>query len=274
MRIAHERRRHVGGDLANQLEALLLRPHGERLQRVGDKIGERKRRRLELQPVRLDFREIEDVVEHRQQRLRRVTDGRELVALIRREIAVQNELRHADDAVHRRQDLVAHVGEEFALGAARLHRPIARPDELLVDAPQLRGARVDGAFEVQLLQLQLPIAPVDLVHHLVDAGDQLPQLIVARRVPAKVIAVLVGHRTRESGQILDRPRDHPLEPHRQREGDPERREQDDGQNARERDRTRPCPIGVRGHPQRGDRGAAIHHGMRDTKRAREQRQGD
>jgi hypothetical protein len=40
------------------------------------------------------------------------------VALLGRQLGVEHQLRHADDAVHRRADLVAHVREELALGAA------------------------------------------------------------------------------------------------------------------------------------------------------------
>ena len=38
----------------------------------------------------------------------------EVVALLRREPGLQREIGHADDGVHRRADLVAHVGEELA----------------------------------------------------------------------------------------------------------------------------------------------------------------
>jgi hypothetical protein len=38
---------------------------------------------------------------------------------IRLEVGVERQLRHADDAVHRRPDFVRHVGEELAFRAAR-----------------------------------------------------------------------------------------------------------------------------------------------------------
>ena len=40
----------------------------------------------------------------------------EVLALAGIELGIQHELGHADHAVHRRANLVAHVGEEFALG--------------------------------------------------------------------------------------------------------------------------------------------------------------
>ena len=39
------------------------------------------------------------------------------VALLGGEVGVERQVGHADDAVHRRANLVAHVGEELALGA-------------------------------------------------------------------------------------------------------------------------------------------------------------
>ena len=39
-----------------------------------------------------------------------------VLALLRAQVGEQEQLGHADDAVHRRADLVAHVGEELALG--------------------------------------------------------------------------------------------------------------------------------------------------------------
>ena len=76
--------------------------------------------RIELELASLDLREVEDVVDHRQQRAGGVADREQVVALIGGQRGVERELGHADDAVHRRADLVAHVGEELALGAARV----------------------------------------------------------------------------------------------------------------------------------------------------------
>ena len=51
-----------------------------------------------------------------EQRLRRALHRLQVVALLGAERRVERELGHADDAVHRRADLVAHVREELALG--------------------------------------------------------------------------------------------------------------------------------------------------------------
>jgi hypothetical protein len=44
-------------------------------------------------------------------------DRRQQLALLRRQLGFQRQIGHADDAVHRRADFVAHVRQEVALGA-------------------------------------------------------------------------------------------------------------------------------------------------------------
>ena len=48
----------------------------------------------------------------------RLANDRQQVALLRIEAAVGHDLGHGQDAVQRRADLVAHVGQEIALGPA------------------------------------------------------------------------------------------------------------------------------------------------------------
>ncbi len=61
----------------------------------------------------------------------------DVVALLRRERRLQREMRQPDDRVHRRADLVAHVGEEhrlhlgrflgFLFGFGQMHALLRRP---------------------------------------------------------------------------------------------------------------------------------------------------
>ena len=46
----------------------------------------------------------------------RVLHRPQVVALLGRELGPQRQFGHADDGVHRRANLVAHVGEKLALG--------------------------------------------------------------------------------------------------------------------------------------------------------------
>jgi hypothetical protein len=63
-------------------------------------------------------REVQHVVHQAQQRLRGELDLVQVAALAQRQRRLFQQPRQADDGVHRRADFVAHVGQEFALGAA------------------------------------------------------------------------------------------------------------------------------------------------------------
>jgi hypothetical protein len=48
----------------------------------------------------------------------RIADQLQILALLGGEFGIQGQLRHAQDAVHGRADFMAHIRQEFALGAA------------------------------------------------------------------------------------------------------------------------------------------------------------
>ena len=83
-RVADDAGRHVRVDVADQLEPLLVRAEGERLERVRDRRAERERHRFELELARFDLREVEDVVQDRQQRVGRRPHRGEAVPLVAR----------------------------------------------------------------------------------------------------------------------------------------------------------------------------------------------
>jgi hypothetical protein len=67
----------------------------------------------------LDLRHLQNVVDQRQQMVAAVVDDVDLLFLIVAQVTVAFEqLGVAEDRVHRRADLVGHVGEEGALRAA------------------------------------------------------------------------------------------------------------------------------------------------------------
>ena len=96
-------------------------------------LGEVEVDRLQLHAAGLDFGEIEDVVDDREQRLAALGEREREVALLSVERRGKEEIRHADHAVHGRADLVAHVGEEGALGAIRGLRGVLRSLECELD---------------------------------------------------------------------------------------------------------------------------------------------
>ena len=80
---------------------------------------------LDLQLPGLDLREVEDVVEGGQQPFGRELHVVGVVALLGVEVGVEQQLGHPDDPVHRRADLVAHVGQELRLQPRGLEGMVA-----------------------------------------------------------------------------------------------------------------------------------------------------
>ena len=97
-------------------QPLLRRHAAEGRVSAARQVGDVERRLLELQPLSLDGRKIQDVVEDRQQRLAGLADDLQARALFRAERVRLHHLRHSEHAVQGRADLVAHGGQEGALG--------------------------------------------------------------------------------------------------------------------------------------------------------------
>lgn len=71
---------------------------------------------FQFELVGLELGVIEDVVDDAQQLQRTTGGGLQHVALVQAELAAGDQLQHRNDAVKRGADLVAHGGQEFALG--------------------------------------------------------------------------------------------------------------------------------------------------------------
>src|SRR5690606_55719 len=112
--------------------------HAQRFAQQATSVDWLERERV---PVRLDAREVEHLVDQVQQVAPATDDVIDAARLVWWEIATRQELRKAEDAVHRRAQLVAHAREELALGAVRLFRHLARRLRLLLGRPQ-RGLRL------------------------------------------------------------------------------------------------------------------------------------
>ena len=119
-RIAAQAAGHVRQDGARELDALALRPLRQHVERPLDCLHQIKVERLEGELAGLDLGEIQNVVDDRQQIVRAVEHGLGELALLRLQRCVEEQAGHADDGVHRRANLVAHVGEELALRVRRM----------------------------------------------------------------------------------------------------------------------------------------------------------
>ena len=108
---------HVGRHVASQLQPLLVGAGRQGVERVAQVIAQAEGDGIEVQPPRLDLGKIKNVVDNGQQRMGRFLHQLQIFALLDAKAGFQDEIGHADDGVHRRTDLVAHVGQEHALGA-------------------------------------------------------------------------------------------------------------------------------------------------------------
>ena len=122
---------------ARQFQPGRHRRGADEVERRFDALAQRERHRLDLQAPGLDLREVEDVVDDRQQRIAAAPDGVDVVALLGVERRVEQQRRHPDHAVHRRADLVADRGEKLRLGAGGAFGAVLGALQRLDDAAAL-----------------------------------------------------------------------------------------------------------------------------------------
>ena len=116
--VANHVARHLRLDRKNQLQLLFMRAQRQGLQRFGDDAVEIEGNAFDHQLAGFDLREIKNVVDDRQQRLGQRFDDAHELPLFLGQCGIERKIGHTDDAVHRRADLVAHVGKEVALRPA------------------------------------------------------------------------------------------------------------------------------------------------------------
>ena len=117
-RIAPQPIRNAAVDGERNVQTLLRGSHAESLHRVGDQLANGEVHRLQLEAARFDLGEVEDVLDGRQERFGGAPGQVELLAPLRRGIAVDRQLQHSHDAVERRAHLVRDVRQELAFGLA------------------------------------------------------------------------------------------------------------------------------------------------------------
>ena len=101
---------------------------------------------VQLEFAGLDFGEVKDIIDDGQQGVGTGTGGLDIIALFIRQFGVQKQPRHANDAVHGRANLVAHVGQELGLGERGLLEPLVE--------------RYEGGVAFDKLLLAFPECPV------------------------------------------------------------------------------------------------------------------
>ena len=173
--VAQQQDRQSRIDRPGDVDALLV---GLRRQQLDDALhafADRQRRALQLQLVGLDLGEVEDLVDQREQRARRSLDGLGVGLLLRRQLGVAQQRGHAENAVHRRADLVAHRRQEARLGAvgrfrlqarlAQLGLGLAPLGDVAAEALHLRHGSVGRRHDMLLpFEPARPGARLDLLH--------------------------------------------------------------------------------------------------------------
>jgi len=150
-RVAAHSRTYVRCDVQRQSKALDLRLPFEQPDHRIEQFAQVDVDAFKLQPVGFELGVIEDVIDDAQQLVRRLQCDVEHLALVRCELGRLQQVEHRDDAVERRAHLVAHRGEELALGQHR---------------------RLGGQLGLGQLALQSPVF-LDLVTQRVEFGDVL-----------------------------------------------------------------------------------------------------
>ena len=109
---------HIGIDMANHFESLGVATQPKRLHGCVKALAQSERSGIDLELACFDLREIEDVVDDLQQRIGRGLHHTEVIPLLAGQFGIEGQFGHTEDSVHRRANLMAHVGEELALGTA------------------------------------------------------------------------------------------------------------------------------------------------------------
>ena len=145
--VAQQRTRQRRIDRPGDVDAFLVGLRRQQLHHALHALVDRQGGGVEVQLVGLDLGEVEDLVDQGEQRARRALDGVGVGALLGGEVRIGQQRRHAEDAVHRRADLVAHGRQEARLGAVGGFRLLARLPQLGLRAPPL-GDVAAGALHL------------------------------------------------------------------------------------------------------------------------------
>ncbi|CAB3713649.1 hypothetical protein LMG26845_05917 [Achromobacter insuavis] len=156
LRIGVQRRRHVGGDVQFQRQALVLRDRPQRIQQPFQRRRDGHGLDFHGGLAGLDLGQVEDVVDQRQQVAARFVDGLRVLDLVRAQVArlvLGQQLGQDQRRIQRGAQLVAHVGQELALVLAGLRQQPRLVGQRALHPQQLLGLALQA--DVGLLELGL-----------------------------------------------------------------------------------------------------------------------
>ena len=156
--IAHQRIRDIRMDPQYKVEPFLTGPVSERIERVLQAVAEAERNAGQFQLAGFDLRDIENVVDDGQKRVRRSLGELQAFPLLVRQFSVEHQFGHPQDAVHRGTNFMAHSRQELAFGPAGGLRRGSLP-LLLLDPGAV--AAVDDIDDRQVQQAQYAQEPIN-----------------------------------------------------------------------------------------------------------------
>ena len=229
-RVANNRRRDIRRQVTQQLQFFLRRAQGHGAKCAGRDLRDPARDLVETQLPGFNFREIENVVDDPEQRFRRPLSSRQVLPLLHRKVRFQRQLRHAQHAIHRRANLVTHVGQEFALQAGGVFGPLLGRTQFAIDTHQLRRLRRHLLLKPSAMQRQLLVATGDLLQHSIERQHQLADFIAPVVGHAEGVVFRLSHVAGQRGQVQNRLGNVGLKSQQHQPGDAERGQQNDAGN--------------------------------------------
>ena len=154
---------------------------------------------MQLRLARLELRDVEQVIDQRQQVLSVLGDDVHVLTLVagqRAAVTFEQQLRKAEDRVQRGAQLVAHVGEELGL-------VLVRPVQLAIDGAQSCGLLGRQMEEVCLLDGGRRV--------LCEKGEELDRVAIQRPsvIDSQHAEQLVTHHHGKAGKGPDALVGHP-----------------------------------------------------------------
>ena len=121
---------------------------------------QRKRRRIQDELSSFSFRIIQQIVNDNQQSVAGALEQAEIFPLFSNGLGGQSQFGHAQNAIHWGTNLMAHIGQEGALGAVRRFCGFASFVELSIERPQLARAGFHLFFQFDFLAQDAHHAPL------------------------------------------------------------------------------------------------------------------
>ena len=107
---------YVCRNVAQELDSFFICTQSQRPQRFFQTIVQVEVGDLQIHLSGLDFGEIENFVDYCEERICRRLNNLKILALLYFRMTVESQISHANHAIQRSTDLVAHIGQKFTLG--------------------------------------------------------------------------------------------------------------------------------------------------------------